>query len=60
LDDSGKEITGTEDQPVRIMVEFYREDESKKPMGAPVIGYITNEGITPATASKPLKQIENL
>jgi len=60
LDGEGKEITEINEQPVRIKVEFFREDENKKPMGTPVIGYITNEGITPSTASKPLKQIENL
>jgi len=60
LDNEGKEITETEDKPVRIFAEFYREDEFKNPVGSPVIGYITNEGITQATASKPLKNIENL
>lgn len=60
LDNEGKEITETDDKPVRIFVDFYREDQSKNPIGSPVIGYITNEGITHATASKPLKNIENL
>lgn len=59
-DADGKDITGTEEQPIRIHVEFYREDDNHNPTGTPVIGYITNEGITPATASKPLKNIENL
>ncbi|MBM4400250.1 MAG: aminomethyltransferase family protein, partial [Candidatus Cloacimonetes bacterium] len=60
IDATGKEITEINDVPVRIHVEFYKEDDTKKPVGSPVIGYITNEGITPATASKPLKNIENL
>jgi aminomethyltransferase len=60
LDSEGKEITETDEKPVRIKVEFFREDENKQPSGSPVIGYITNESITPATASKPLKNIENL
>lgn len=60
VDAAGKEITEIEDKPVRIHVEFYREDDRRQPTGSPVIGYITNEGITPATASKPLKNIENL
>lgn len=60
LDSEGKEITEIAEKPVRIHVEFYREDENKQPVGTPVLGYITNEGITPATASKPLKNIENL
>ena len=60
LDAEGKEITSVNDQPVRIHVEFFREDENKKPTGTPVLGYITAEGVSPATASKPLKNIENL
>jgi aminomethyltransferase len=59
-DAEGKEITEYDGQPVRIHVEFYREDENKQPTGNPVTGYITNEGITQATAPKPLKNIENL
>lgn len=60
LDAECKEITSTDDHPVRIHVEFYRENENKQPTGSPVLGYITNEGVTPATAPKPLKNIENL
>lgn len=60
LDSEGKEITETDGIPVRIQVEFYREDANRQPVGSPVVGYITNEGITPATASKALKNIENL
>lgn len=60
IDEEGADITETEGRPVRIPVEFYREDIEKNPQGKPVMGYITLEGITPATAPKPLKQIENL
>jgi aminomethyltransferase len=60
FDAEGREITETDGIPVRIPVEFYREDENRQPVGSPVLGYITNEGITPATASKALKNIENL
>lgn len=60
LDAEGKEITGDEDNPVRIPVEFYREDADRNQVGSPTLGYITAEGITPATAPKPLKNIENL
>jgi aminomethyltransferase len=60
LNAEGIEIAGTEEQPVRIKVEFYREDANHMPTGTPVLGYITNEGVTPATAPKPLKNIENL
>jgi hypothetical protein len=52
LDSEGKEIIGTEDEPVRIHVEFYREDAEGKPMGSPVIGYITPEGISPLLLPK--------
>lgn len=60
LDAEGKDVIGTEDEPVRIHVEFYREDAEGKPIGTAVIGYITAEGISPATAPKALKNIENL
>jgi aminomethyltransferase len=60
IESCGKEVTQVLDSPVRIHVEFYREDENKQSVGSPVLGYITDEGITPATASKPLKNIENL
>ncbi len=59
-DDEGKEIGEIDGKPIRIPVEFYREDENRKPTGTPVLGYVTLEGITPATAHKPLKNIENL
>ncbi len=60
VDAEGKEITGSNEHPIRIHVEFYREDENKHPFGAPVIGYITQEGVNPATAPKALKNIENI
>ncbi len=59
-DSEGKDILFTGEDPIRIKVEFYRENEDIEPIGSPVLGYITAEGITPATAPKPLKQIENL
>ena len=60
LDADGKDIVGDEANPVRIHVEFYREDADGKPGGSPSLGYITAEGINPATAPKALKNIENL
>jgi len=60
IDSEGNEITEIDDKPVRIPVHFFREDAEKKPTGTPVLGYITNEGISPATAPKALKNIENL
>lgn len=56
----GKDITGDEEKPVRIHVEFYREDANGQATGNTTLGYITAEGISPATAPKPLKNIENL
>ncbi len=59
-DNEGRDIAELEGKPVRFPVEFYREDEAGKPTGSPVLGYVTLEGVTPATAPKPLKNIENL
>ena len=59
-DIEGKEIAEIEGKPIRIPVEFYREDENRNPIGSPVLGFVTLEGITPATAHKALKNIENL
>ena len=59
-DAEGKDIIVEDDAPVRIKVEFLREDANGNPSGSPVIGYITQEGVTPATAPKALKNIENL
>ncbi len=60
LDTAGKEITVANDSPVRVKVEFYRENEAGEKTGTPVLGYITAEGISVATAPKPLKNIESL
>jgi hypothetical protein len=35
-------------------------DEQNNPLGTPLLGYLTMEGVSPATAPKPLKYIENL
>jgi len=59
-DAEGKDIAENGGKPVRISVEFYREDDNGSPIGSAVLGYVTLEGITPATAPKPLKNIENL
>ncbi len=42
-----------------IPVEFFKE-ENGQPIGKPVLGIISVDGINQATASKPLKLIENL
>ncbi|GAB1366827.1 hypothetical protein MASR1M36_16980 [Candidatus Cloacimonadaceae bacterium] len=60
LDSEGKDLGDFNGKPVRIPVEFFREDAEGKPSGSPTMGYVTLEGISPATAPKPLKNIENL
>jgi len=56
--DSGLE----EGSPVgpHLAVDLFREDTSGNPSGPALKGYLTTEGITPATAPKALKNIENL
>ncbi|MBW6514012.1 MAG: aminomethyltransferase family protein [Candidatus Syntrophosphaera sp.] len=59
-DAEGKLIAEQDGAPIRIPVQFYRFDAAENPTGSPLLGYLTLEGITPATAPKPLKNIENL
>lgn len=59
-DAEGKDILGDDENPVRIRVEFLREDEKRDPKGKPVLGYISGDGVTRATAPRPLKHIEKL
>lgn len=59
-DADGKDIIEQDGKPVRIALEFYREDSDGNPSGSPVLGYITQEGISAATAPKALKNIEKL
>jgi aminomethyltransferase len=52
----------TDDEPcisIFIPVELFKE-ENGQPMGKPLLGIITLDGVNQATASKPLKMIENL
>jgi aminomethyltransferase len=58
-DAESNEIILKDEKPIRIKVDLYREKDGEK-IGKPVIGYISSDGINPATASKPLKNIENL
>ncbi|MFC1898445.1 aminomethyltransferase family protein [Candidatus Cloacimonadota bacterium] len=60
VDEDGKDILTAGEKSVRIKVEFYREDEEGNPKGKPVLGYISGDGVTPATAPRPLKHIQNL
>ncbi|MDO9576288.1 MAG: aminomethyltransferase family protein [Candidatus Cloacimonadales bacterium] len=60
VDENGNDVLEKNGEAVRIRVEFYKEDENKNPLGKPVLGYISGDGVTPATAPKALKNIENL
>jgi aminomethyltransferase len=44
---------------IRLKVELFREKDGQ-PIGKPVLGYISSDGVNPATAPKALKSIENL
>ena len=59
-DSEGKDITIYDGNPIRIPVQFFREDSDQQPNGSPVLGYITCEGVSVATAPKALKNIEKL
>ncbi len=59
-DESGKDILELNGTPVRIKVEFFKENTQKQPSGKPLVGYISGNGVNPATAPKALKEIENL
>lgn len=56
----GKYIAEKDGVPMRLPVQLYRVDEEDKPVGSPLRGYLTMEGVSAATAPKPLKNIENL
>ncbi len=60
LDEEGNPIAEKDGAPLRIPVQLFRVDDEQKPSGSPVLGYLTMEGVSPATAPKPLKNIENL
>jgi aminomethyltransferase len=60
IDEEGNDILEKDGNPVRIRIEFYREDENCQPKGKPVTGYISADGVNPATAPKPLKHIESI
>jgi len=60
IDDEGKDILIEDDKAVRIPVEFLKLDNEGNPKGKPVKGYISGDGVTPATAPRALKNIQNL
>ncbi len=59
-DAEGKDILEKDGKAIRIPLEFYRIDDDGNPKGKPVLGYLSGDGVTPGTAPKPLKNIENL
>ena len=60
VDSEGNDLLEKDGEAVRIKVDFYREDNEKKLVGNPVKGYISGDGVNPATAPRALKAIENL
>jgi len=56
-DENGKDITVVDDKPVRIKLELFREKDGAA-TGKPTLGYISPDGVNPATAHKPLKEIQ--
>ena len=60
VDEDGRDILVVDEMAVRIPVEFFRIDNDGNPKGKPVKGYISGDGVTPATAPKALKNIQNL
>ena len=60
VDEDGNDITVIDEKPIRIKIELCKEDAEGNPKGKPVLGYIVSDGITPATASRPLKNIDKL
>ncbi len=60
IDAEGNEILEKDGQAIRIPVEFFRVDAEGNPKGKAALGYIIADGISPATAPKPLKRIQNL
>ena len=60
VDEKGNNITEKDGKAIRIPVEFFRVDEDGNPKGRPVLGYISGDGVSPATSARPLKRIEDL
>ena len=59
-DAEGNDVLAKDEQPVRILLEFFRLDGDGNPKGKPVLGYLSADGVNPATAPRPLKHIEKL
>jgi hypothetical protein len=59
VDENNNDIIITDDKAIRIKIDIYREKDDK-PIGKPILGYISGDGVNIATAHKPLKTVENL
>jgi aminomethyltransferase len=57
LDENNTDIMIENDLPVRIKIELFREKDGL-PTGKAMLGYISADGVNPATAPKALKAIE--
>ncbi len=60
VDSEANDILEIDGNAVRIPVEFFKTDDEGNPKGKAVLGYISGDGVTPGTAPRPLKKIENL
>jgi aminomethyltransferase len=60
IDNDGKDILICNDKAVRIPVEFIKLDKDGNVKGKAIKGYISGDGVTPATAPRALKNIQNL
>ena len=58
--EDGNDILADENGAVRIKLEFYRLDKNGDKKGRPILGYISGDGVTPGTAHRALKNIQNL
>ncbi len=57
-DADGNDIMTKDGKPIRIPVELYKESNGQI-TGKPILGFISADGVSPATAPKALKSIEN-
>jgi len=60
VDEDGKDILKVDGKAVRVTLEFFKLDKDGKQKGKPTKGYVSADGINPATSYKILKHIQNL
>ncbi|MFO7896468.1 MAG: aminomethyltransferase family protein [Candidatus Cloacimonadales bacterium] len=59
VDAEGNDILSDEKGAIRIRLEFYKTKNGEK-KGKPILGYLSGDGVNPATASRALKNIQDL